>query len=152
MLQKTTQCCNLLNIKTQPSVIRRDIVYLWLSPNVVCCRFEVYNKNNKEKIIWKRTKISSKETHTEHDKIQIAQTSTLCVCIRQKGEIDDQQLCPNVSDFKQQRTYRYRHAHTIGLYSATANRDLTLRPPKTTTNQRTKDRVTGAFDYPFCEA
>ena len=91
MLQKTTQCCNLLNIKSQPSVIRRDIVYLWLSPNVVCCRFEVYNKNNKEKITSKRTKISPKETHTGHDKIHqkkhtrgIPQISTLCVCLYSK--------------------------------------------------------------------
>ena len=81
MLQKTTRCCNLLNIKTQPGVIRRDIVYLWLSPNGVCCRYEVYNKNNKEKITLNRTKISPKETHTGHNKTQIAQISTLCVCV-----------------------------------------------------------------------
>lgn len=81
MLQKTTRCSNLLNIKTQLSVIRRDIVYLWLSPNVVCCRFEVYNKNNKGKITLKRTKISPKESQTGHDKTQIAQISMLCVCV-----------------------------------------------------------------------
>ena len=128
MLQKTTQCCNLLNIKTQPSVIRRDIVYLCLSPNVVCCRFEVYNKNNKEKITLKRTYISPKEAHKGHNKIQIARISTLCGCIYSKERRNRQsEVWTNVSDFKLQRTYRYRHAHTIGLYSATTNRVLTLR-------------------------
>ena len=77
---------------------------------MVCCRYEVYNKNNKEKITLNRTKISPKETHTGHNKTPIAQISTLCVCvyIRREGETDDQQVCPNVSDFKQPRTYQYR--------------------------------------------
>ena len=72
----------------------------FLSPTVVCCRFEVHNKNNKEQIIRKRSKITSESgansisAPNEFSRARKFQgkwnwpSSHIRMCVRFQGETD----------------------------------------------------------------